>query len=417
MKRFKHNLCLLALTCLSSLTAFSQEGVIDSSHVVTLRIDPQSARGAAVSQIFDEVKFVPLETTKESLFGNIAELKIAGNKFLIYDYDTRAVLVFTNEGKYLTKIDAAKLQTEKADKEKAVTHGFTLVTEGNTEYIAVYTPNNVQYFTLEGSFVKKVKNFNYYSPKLSFANSDVVLRPYTYIKKGKDSTRYSLVTIDKKKKDTVGYFKIDDKFFERDDWYGDDPITKYNDNEAFYTRYYDYRLYKLNAKKMELAYKFIFPAINTLPKDFITNPAYVKKRFEYFEKNKKMIHGIGSSYLIGDQLYLKLSNIFWDKDQKKSLIYNTKTTELLSFQDLEPDSLSSFLPVTDSGFAYDFENRGFLAYEDKKFYTSYSALAMFTFKERSAGKTTQYPPLLEKYFKTGDRKSNPVIIILKPKQI
>jgi len=206
MKRFKHNLCLLALTCLSSLTAFSQEGVIDSSHVVTLRIDPQSARGAAVSQIFDEVKFVPLETTKESLFGNIAELKIAGNKFLIYDYDTRAVLVFTNEGKYLTKIDAAKLQTEKADKEKAVTHGFTLVTEGNTEYIAVYTPNNVQYFTLEGSFVKKVKNFNYYSPKLSFANSDVVLRPYTYIKKGKDSTRYSLVTIDKKKERHRGLF-------------------------------------------------------------------------------------------------------------------------------------------------------------------------------------------------------------------
>jgi hypothetical protein len=415
MKRLKHGLCLLAFVCLSHLNALSQEGKIDSSHTVTLRIDPQSARGAAVSQIFDEIKFVPLETTKESLFGNIAELKIAKNNFLIYDYDTKAVLLFDSFGKYKTKIDATKLQTDKDDKQKAVSRGFTLTKEGNTDYIAVYTPNNVQYFTFEGKFVKKIKNFNYFS-RLSFENGDVEIKPFINIKKGKDSTLYMVVTINKKTKDTLAYFKVDTKFFEKDDWYGDDPITKYADNEAFFTNYYDYRLYKLKADKMELTYKFILPAINTIPKDFKTNPLYVKKRFEYFEKNKKMIHGIGNSYLIGDNLYLKLSNIFWDKDQKKSLIYNTKTSELLSFQDLEPDSLSSFLPITDSGFGYDFENRGFLAYEDQRFYTSYSALAMFTFKERSAGKTTKYPPLLENYFKTGDRKSNPVIVILKPKQ-
>ncbi|MGM9477248.1 6-bladed beta-propeller [Pedobacter sp. GSP4] len=415
MKRLKHNLCLLACICLSHLSAFSQEGKIDSSHVVTLRIDPQSARGAAVSQIFDEVKFVPLETTKESLFGNIAELRIAKNNFLIYDYDTKAVLLFDASGKYITKIDATKLETDKADKQKAVSRGFTLTKEGDTDYIVVYTPNNAQYFTFEGKFVKKVKKFDYFS-KLSFGNGDVEIKPYLNVKKGKDSTLYSIATINKKTKDTLAYFKLGDKFFEKDDWYGDNPITKYADNEAFYTNFYDYRLYKLTDNKLEMAYKFIFPALNSLPKDFISNPLYIKKRFEYFEKNKKVFHGIGSSYLIGDNLYLKLSNIFWDKDQKKSLIYNTKTTELLSFQDLEPDSLSSFLPITDSGFGYDFENRGFLAYEDKKFYTSYSALAMFTFKERSAGKTTTYPALLENYFKTGNRKSNPVIVILKPKQ-
>ena len=415
MKRLKHGLCLLAFVCLSHLNALSQEGKIDSSHVVTLRIDPQNARGAAVSQIFDEVKFVPLETTKESLFGNIAELKIAKNNFLIYDYDTKSVLLFDSLGKYKTKIDATKLQTDKDDKQKAVSRGFTLTKEGNTDYIAVYTPNNVQYFTFEGKYVKKIKNFNYFS-RLSFGNGDVEIKPFINIKKGKDSTLYMVATINKKTKDTLAYFNVETKFFEKDDWYGDDPITKYADNEAFFTNYYDYRLYKLKADKMELTYKFIFPAINTIPKDFKTNPLYVKKRFEYFEKNKKMIHGIGNSYLIGDNLYLKLSNIFWDKDQKKSLIYNTKTSELLSFQDLEPDSLSSFLPITDSGFGYDFENRGFLAYENQRFYTSYSALAMFTFKERSAGKITKYPPLLENYFKTGDRKSNPVIVILKPKQ-
>lgn len=414
MKRFKH-LCALAFICLVHLSASSQEAKIDSSQTITLRIDPQNARGAAVSQIFDDVKFIPLETTKESLFGNIAQLKVSGDKFLIYDYDTRSVLVFDKSGKYITKIDAAKLQTDKADKQKAESHGFTLHNEAGTEYIVIYTPNNMQFFTLDGKFVKKVKEIKDASG-LSFQNGETEIKPFLSIKKGKDSTFYKVATINKKTKDTLAYFKVDLKIFEKDDWFGDATVSKYNDNEAFFTDFYTYRLYKLKSDKMELAYKFILPAINTLPKDFITNPEYVKKRFEYFEKNKKIIHGIGKSYLIGDKLFLKFLNVFWDKDQKKSVIYDTKTTELLSFQDLEPDSLSSFLPVTDSGFGYDFENRGFLAYENKEFYTSYSSLAMMTFKERSAGKTTKYPPLLENYFKVSDRKSNPILVILKPKQ-
>lgn len=59
-----------------SINAFSQAGKVDSTGMVTLRIDPQTARGANVSQVFDEVKFIPLETTKESLFGSINDLKI-----------------------------------------------------------------------------------------------------------------------------------------------------------------------------------------------------------------------------------------------------------------------------------------------------------------------------------------------------
>ncbi|MCX2573767.1 6-bladed beta-propeller [Pedobacter sandarakinus] len=409
----------LAFSGLLSLTtsfAFSQTGVIDSSKTVTLRIDPQSARGASVSQVFDEVKFVPLETTKQSLFGNISQLKILGSKFLIYDHDTRSVLVFTDNGKYLTKIDATKLQTDENDKEKAVNHGFSLFKENQIEYIAIYTANNIQLFTLDGKFVKKSKKFEDFRSEESLAKGEVIIKHFAFIKTGKDSTMYSISTINKKTKDTLSYFKLPPKFFDDDDWYGEEDVNKYSDTEAFYTKYYDYKLYKLMPNKMELAYKFIFPAINTLPKDFITNPIYVKKRFEFFRNNQKILHGIGSSYLVGDCLYLRLLNVNYDKDQKKNLIYNTKTTELLSLQDLEPDSLSNFLPIIDSGLSYDFANHGFLAYENDQFYTSYSALALFTFKERNADKNIHYPALLENYFKTNDRKSNPIIIILKPRK-
>ncbi|HEY0669813.1 MAG TPA: hypothetical protein VGD22_16645, partial [Sphingobacteriaceae bacterium] len=79
-------------------------------------------------------------------------------------------------------------------------------------------------------------------------------------------------------------------------------------------------------------------------------------------------------------------------------------------------SLSSFLPVTDAGAFYDFANKGFHLYKEGYFYTSYSSLAMFTFKEQLGDKNKKFSPEMHEYFKTQDRKSNPVIIQLKPKK-
>lgn len=103
------------------------------------------------------------------------------------------------------------------------------------------------------------------------------------------------------------------------------------------------------------------------------------------------------------------------RNLNKAIIYNLKTTEITSLKDLKPDSLSSFLPVTDAGAYHDFANKGFHLYKDDNFYTSYSSLAMFSFKQQLGLKFDKFSPQMEQYFKTQDRKSNPVIIQLKPK--
>jgi len=41
---------------------------------------------------------------------------------------------------------------------------------------------------------------------------------------------------------------------------------------------------------------------------------------------------------------------------------------------------------------------------------------MFTYKEQSVNKNPNYTAAMKNYFKTQDRKSNPVIIQLKPKK-
>lgn len=412
----------LVLAYLFSCTAaWAQQGKIDSTEMLTLRIDPQAAHGAAVSQIFSEVEFIPLETTKESLFGNINHFKIIEDKYIIFDYDTKSILIFEKDGKYKTKINANNMQPEKDDKNKTEFYSFFIEKENNTNYIVVFTGPRIFYFDLAGKLVKKIMEKDYpnrYSTRdLKFADPNTIVRPDFLKKKGKDSTYYELGIINKNK-DSIGYFPYNTSRYDSDEFWGSGPrFYQSSPNEVFYLNYHSYDIFKVRPASVSLAYHIIFPAANSLPNDFTTNPVYVKKRGEYLRNNPKVFYAISNTLLVGDNLYFKLHSYGWDRSMKKALIYNFKTSELTSVQDLEPDALSYFLPVTDAnGDFYDFINRGFQLYENGYFYTNYSSLAMFTFKEQSEGKTTKYPPSLEAYFKTQNKKSNPVLIKLKPKQ-
>ena len=385
--------------------------------MITLRIDPQSARGANVSQIFDEVSFIPLETTKESLFGSIHDLKLVNNRFVVYDYDTRAVLIFSKDGKFKAKIDASKIAKDDDDKSKTELYGYKIVEDNKDSVIAIYSRKYFYYFDLNGKQTKKVLHKDYgFHEDYQFADKETTVRPNFLEKKGKDSTYYELGIL-RKNRDTICYYPYSMKRYENDDFWDNAKFYDYGvKNELFFVNIYGYSLYKITPSKLSLAYRIIFPANNSLPQDFLTNPIYLKKRGEYFRKNPKVFFSMNNTYQVGDYLYLQMRNFSWDNETKRAIIYNLKTTEVTSLQDLQPDSLSSFLPVTDAGAFHDFASRGFLLFKDDYLYTSYSSLAMFKFKEELGNKHNSFSPLMQEYFKTQNRKSNPVIIQLKPKK-
>jgi hypothetical protein len=78
--------------------------ILTNAQATTLRIDPSSARGGTVSQLFDEVNFIPLETIKESLFGRIDQLEVTDKYFVILDDNTNSILIFDKTGKFHAKI-------------------------------------------------------------------------------------------------------------------------------------------------------------------------------------------------------------------------------------------------------------------------------------------------------------------------
>ncbi len=76
---------------------------------VTVRIDPSLARGAAAGQVFDSIQFIPLESTKESLFGRIDQLECTDSVFFILDIQSRSILLFRSNGKFKSKIESGGL--------------------------------------------------------------------------------------------------------------------------------------------------------------------------------------------------------------------------------------------------------------------------------------------------------------------
>ncbi|MFP5078988.1 6-bladed beta-propeller [Pedobacter sp. JCM 36344] len=411
----KFTLSTLLLTVFFSVALFAQASKVDSSDMRTLRIDPFSARGAAVSQIFDEVNFIPLETTKESLFGSIGQLRIAGENYIIWDYDTKSILIFTKEGKYKGKINGSKIEKDPDNKDNQDFWGFTIVNENDQEVIKISSGRYDLYFDLNAKVIKKVKREAYKTAE-RFSDGTVLERGYLD-KKDKDSTYYEIGLIKDNQK-IKSYFPYSIDRYKHDEfWTGGETLTNYgNPDEYFYINTYEPNIYKVTPKSLSLAYKIIFPANNSLPSDFKNNPLYVGKRQEYFEKNPKVFYAVSSVYQIGDNLYFKVNSFSFSRDEKKAFILNLKSNALSSISDIEPDSISQFLPLTDAGVHYDFANKGFHLFDRNYFYTSYSSLVLFGFKDQNEGKSRKYDPVLTEYFKTQNKKSNPVIIQLKPKK-
>jgi hypothetical protein len=90
----------IAIVCfffLSCLQAFSQE-------LPKLKINLEQAFGGAFSDYLDSIEYIPLETSKTSLFGNISQLLITDSSFVISDEDTKSILFFSLSGKFIKRV-------------------------------------------------------------------------------------------------------------------------------------------------------------------------------------------------------------------------------------------------------------------------------------------------------------------------
>src|SRR5690606_34741442 len=97
VKRFKEYAMKTLVPLLLQLLLYVNGLAQSAGYDKIIRIDPATSMGGTVSDIFEEVRFIPLETTKESLFSRIGDMQVTDRYFIIYDHNGNNVVIYTKE--------------------------------------------------------------------------------------------------------------------------------------------------------------------------------------------------------------------------------------------------------------------------------------------------------------------------------
>lgn len=404
----KHIFTIFILV-ISFVNANSQtSNVVDTSKVEILRLDLKSARGIPVSKMFDEVKFIPLETTTQSLFGEISKLEVTKGCYIIADQDTRCVLLFNLDGGFRTKI--------KFDKPSpAFPLEIKVLDNSNGGDFQVKNGNYISFFDLKGKLIKKVEAKLVDDKKTAFLfNSENILVKTNYEANDND---YEIALL-KDGKEIGSYFPHEKDYTRNDQFMGSGvSITSSGiPNEIFYKRFYDYSIYRITPLGITLDYKLIFPSEYSLPLDFLSNKDFINKRIDFIQKNRKVFYGINNIYKFGNNLFFSGACMDLSRAHKRDFIFNLNTRDLIAIQDIEPDALSSYLPITNLGLNPNFFFHGFHLYKNGYLFNSIPSIDMLVLKSQNPNKQIKYDAALTSFFRIASKKSNPVLVILKPKK-
>jgi 6-bladed beta-propeller len=390
--------------------------------VPVLRIDPSSAYGGNISAYFEKIEYIPLETTKESLLGAADKLVITDSSFIIGDWDTKSIYFFSLTGKLITKTRlpyegsfGMDISYEK-DRNRIAVRGINWATE----------KGDCKYYSLNGKLLSSsTAKINKETATLVYlGNGYNVGAGTSYLNRGEKAKDklYNLFSVykeDKQGKSFLPYNQSHSLVLSR-------LLGGYSlmwghplriQSGAFYAAEpLNFTVYKINKDSAVRAFKFVLPADKVIQQDIIEKNDYksVDSLIDEIAYNNKIILQISNIFFVQNYLSFKfvpkiyLSKPGSEAEYQYNFLYDTLSKRLISLERLATDATNYYLPL----FGHK-ANRDGLEYYDGYFYTSLSSLEMINQWEKTKTKVTNYPPQLENYFNTENRKSNPVIVRLK----
>jgi len=400
------------LTCFSYCFSSQVKGQkvipIDTSNVQILRIDPSNATGGNASEIFKSIKYIPLQTTKESLFGKIGQLEITDQYFIILDQSTNSILFFNKDGTYHHKIKGGNPDFGAQSFDK-----LNLIRETN-ELVFLENNKGLTYVFLDFTG-KKTREINYdFNTKLQFMD-------YKFLSKDEliSSNPYDPEIIDgKQTKFLLEYVKSFHDVYasafpfkpslykNRYDSYMFNNFTYTGTDTAFfYVKPNEYNIFKVSKNCIAHTYKLVLPLQYALPESLIADSTISSEIKQETIRNKGYVSRIGEFYQLGDNLAFHLYS-YRNQGLEDDLIYNLKTGNLIAYNHLLTDESTYFLPITENKL----DKSGFLNAKSNHAYLQFSSLEMFNSHKENKDKNIKYSPALERYFVTESYYSNPVLL-------
>lgn len=417
--------CLYSLTVASMLIfiiGVSQNAVGQNpaSTIKKIFIDPSNASGGSVSQLFDSVRYVPLENRNDLVVGQISNLRVSRHYFVFTDYNTKSIYVFDKLGKFKSRISSVPMTGWIADNDFwRIAESFVInptseqiyITYNDHDknlkkYVAVFDPENGQLISkkLMPNLMQDM------SAQFVFLPNGNQLFAYTLPSEQKMHWNekfyfYEIHNFDSIVKGIIPYDPKDPLTpRDWDCWYHYDS----NDGDiSLWNRGGDYAFYRIK-NDIPSKYTIVQPAELSLDSLYYQDPNALKSienTMAFYRQYKDRTNGIAYLKSTGNYIsfVLNKSSFYTSFD---NYVYASQSNMLYSWGHISPDSLSYFLPV----------NVSFIeAMSEDHVYSVMPSYILFQSKNNLTDKSWEHSPVLKEYFTNQTRKSNPVIVELKLK--
>lgn len=388
-----------------------------------LRIDLDRAYGGKFSDYLDSIEYIPLENSKEAQFGQVTNLIITDSSFVITDVDTRSVLFFSRKGKLIKRISShAGLKASGAVHDiKKNEINIAFENEGHTKVI-------VQGYSLVGNFKAELK----LSKKdVDFIHNSIIVNENTYwirerpakFNENTDSHFFSQYVKNVKLNSAVPFDHLNRySFYKLNQEIGKSNRPVIHTGKFYFSTPIDHKIYEVSAEKGQSSplFQVVFPA------KFAINPKILTV------EDRKKVDSIVKKQWFAEKTVLCLENVVYDGNKlmfktrtgylgyyasdgsrtARNFSYDFKKNLLVAFEKISPDSSTYFLPFNAPKVL---STEGFYFKKDQ-LYTHISSLDLFSAFAATKAKNAKYPAILSEYFKTQNRKSNPVIVQMKLKK-
>jgi hypothetical protein len=270
----------------------------------------------AYSDLFDSISLIKLETTKESLIGNIDKLISYNNFYFILDMaQSKAVFEFDNKGKFLRKIG----QKGKGPGEYLEPHDIAV--DQFSGRIIIYDGRKLLFYDFEGKFIEEIKlSFSFRS--FSVLSKDVLAYYFDNSLKEKDlhKLKFNLLFVNKKGKILSQSFDVDENIYPTS---GSRSFFYQYNQELLVSPSYSNTIYSVSTESIVPKFVINFDKY-AIPKDFVLN---AKTDNDFYRELKKSNYAFLRDYFETPN-YLAFSIVY------KSMIYScfySKKTGVIKF--------------------------------------------------------------------------------------
>lgn len=180
---------------------------LSNDSLITIKIDLKNLEEFNLDALIENIDYIPLETNKKCILGEITKIKFCNNKFLIFDRITNSILIFSKNGRFEQKI--ANLGKGPGEYNKI--SDFDVNEKLNEIIIFSDLPQKIIKYSFSGKYISEFQT-SFYSRHFSLLPNNNFAFYLEYMDNSKRIKKeFNLIICDSIGKIKHGYFPYDSK--------------------------------------------------------------------------------------------------------------------------------------------------------------------------------------------------------------